>query len=295
MSKRIAVISGICALILGAGSPAAAGGASAMPLDDHYLIGSSAVAQQVVTFRNAAAAERAMRQRWDLYLVSDWGPDSIAPPEGARLAGELELEPGVQDNVLRAEARLTIPDMLIGRYHFLACSTLGCSSMIGDLYFPEIRVVEATGEAVLLRKVERLQLRVRQALNRARHSAQASRQLREDVAENDLEIRGLAGDRDRLRERLTALENAEPQRSSPLPWAVATGVLVVLAVATDRLLRSLEDKRILAGVPDDDEEDTQPPLGWTVPIEPDQADMSPDPFVDPEDDSVWRRPKEPVG
>jgi hypothetical protein len=289
MKKRLTIAVVTLVPLVGFSESALGGGVSSLDLDTHYLVGSSEVISQPVYFRNARAARTAMHHDWDLYLTAGWTePVHAAPPDDAYPAGELLFEISPMSNVLRAEARVTIPEMPFGRYDFLVCSDIGCSSMVGDLYIPPITIVESAGHAWMLRRIEKMQTAQRRAQRRLKEVRGLANDLRDDAADSEDAIRELVAGRDRLRDRVRTLEEAEPIRSNPiLPWMITGGAMTLLL--TGAVLR----RRRLAPQAWDPEEDTAP--GAAQPAEPKAEPMSmPDGGAPVFDDSMWQRPKEPI-
>lgn len=293
MNRIILVVTIGLSTVLGA-VPAGAGGGNMLEIEDYYIpIGTSVTTEpQGVFFKRSAGARRALGQTWDLYLRpgGSYGQD-ITIPEGAILVGSIDLRESAVPGVLRASASYTIPEMDLGKYSFLACTDLGCTPTIGDMYLPGwIQIVESKGDITALREMFAMKYDLRAARRQVRRLRGRTNDAEHELSQAGSQMTQLDAENERMRERIRALENAEPaSERSPMPWALAGAALTLATVWAVMAYR-----RRTAFSPLDVDEDTQPgPI--TVAIERDPLDrVGTEPLEQVFDDSMWKRPEEPV-
>jgi hypothetical protein len=292
MRRSIALILPSIAMILSLVAPAEAGGVNMLNLDRYYYpVGASeSQAEEAVLFRTVKAAEHALKQSWSIYLIAeprDW--DDIRLKPGDPRIGTLRLQPGSVGGTALASFAFTVPQVPVGHYILVLCTSAGCKAPVGDLYPSGIEVVESEAQASILQRLDRMRSRQWKLRYKLREMLRDEAGLRRDVASNQDDIESLTGDRDALRARLRALEDELTRPASPVPWAIAAVLLAIVVMGVIRYLRpSARWKRYF-----EPDEDTEPGGEETAPsITPLSVPISR--ASEAYDDSMWQRPKEPI-
>jgi hypothetical protein len=210
---------------------AAAGGGWWSYIDvnrSHVAPGQRVELSVTVAFRSTAAAKAAQEaDRFHVYLLRDFDDSVVeqamrkaSPGNWWSLGGAEAIEVGQvtintsDSNLRRARAEFTVPELPPATYDLMICDA-GCTTALPDVVPLEgFTVVADPATAQLANRLERLERRARtQAARRAGARSDAEKAL--------VATRSAHSELNRLRVRVSSLENED--QSTPLapPWAYA--------------------------------------------------------------------------
>ncbi|CAN5545391.1 hypothetical protein BH20ACT21_BH20ACT21_05520 [soil metagenome] len=186
---RLGMLLLIAVIILSSLVAAAAGGGgwwSYIDLEGQHLgIGETLTVRSEVWFRGVVDAQKASNSDYYAYLVRGIDREALRwamsrpqpkrwwkPPAEMTLLGDVDLSQW-DTNSARSTARLTIPELSLGRYHLMLCDR-GCRNPLGNLIPARVEVVDDPLAAQTSRKLQDATDRTSLALARLRKDLRQS-------------------------------------------------------------------------------------------------------------------------
>ncbi len=260
---RLRMLLLIAVIILSSLVVAAAGGGgwwSYIDLEGQHLgIGETLTVRSEVWFRGVVDAQKASNSDYYAYLVRGIDREALRwamsrpqpkrwwkPPAEMTLLGDVDLSQWDTD-IARSTARLTIPELSLGRYHLMLCDR-GCRNPLGNLIPARVEVVDDPLAAQTSRKLQDATDRTSLALARLRKDLrQSDSRVYLGAAEQLRKLGGVKANASETAQAVTALRkrleslDTDP-RSMPWPaylaWFVG-GLGVATAAARGRRRASL--------------------------------------------------------